>query len=176
MKNVVKRVLIMGLLILFFYLLQTIVLSKIPYVAGVPNLMLILTLSVGLLRGRSEGMAVGFVCGLLLDVFSGGVLCFYALIYMYIGYLNGILANILVSELLLLPLLSCACSELLYHAYQYIFGFFVQNKLHFVQYFKQIVLPEFMLTVTVSIIGYYLILVINRRLEQAEQKGAKKFA
>lgn len=175
MKNIMRRILIMGLLILGFYLLQTTVLDKIPYLSGVPNMMLILTFSAGLLRGRGEGMAVGFACGLLLDIFSGGVLCFYALIYMYIGYLNGILANILVSELLLLPLFFCACSELLYHGYQYIFGFFVQNKLQFGEYFRQIVLPEFMLTVTVSIIGYYLILVINRKLEQAEQKGAKKF-
>ncbi len=176
MKNIMRRILVMGLLILMFYLLQTTVLERIPYLAGVPNLLLIFTFSVGLLRGRSEGMAAGFACGLLLDVFSGGVLCFYALIYMYIGYLNGMLSNILVSELLLLPMLSCACSELLYHAYQYIFGFLVQNKLHFGEYFQQIVLPELMLTVTVSIIGYYLVLIVNRRLEQTEQKGAKKFA
>lgn len=175
MKNIMRRILVMGLLILMFYLLQTTVLERIPYLSGVPNLMLIFTFSVGLLRGRGEGMAAGFACGLLLDIFSGGVLCFYALVYMYIGYLNGMLAKALVRELLLLPMLSCACSELLYHAYQYIFGFFVQNRLQFGTYFKQIVLPEFMLTVTVSIIGYYVILQVNRRLELAEQKGAKKF-
>ncbi len=175
MKHIMRRILVMGLLILGFYLLQTTVLDKIPYLAGVPNLMLIFTFSVGLLRGRGEGMAAGFACGLLLDVFSGGILCFYALIYMYIGYLNGILSNILVRELLLLPLVFCGCSELLYHGYQYIFGFFVQNKLQFGEYFNQIILPEFILTVTFSILGYYLILVINRKLEQAEQKGAKKF-
>ena len=176
MKHVIKRTGVTCVLILVFYLLQTVVLDKIPFLSGAPNLLLVLTFSVGLLRGRGEGMATGFFCGLLLDIFSGGVLCFYALIYMYIGYLNGILTNVFVHETIILPMLVCLVSELLYQAYQYIFGFFIQNKLQFVAYFKQIVMPELVLTVTAALLGYYVILQINQALERAEQKGAKRFA
>ena len=176
MKYIIKRAAIIGAMILAAYILQTVVLSRIPIFAGVPNLMLILTASMGLLRGRGEGMATGFFCGLLLDVFSGGVLCFYALVYMYIGYLNGILTRVLVHEMIILPILACLVSELFYHAYQYIFGFFIQNQLRFPAYFGQIVMPELMLTVVTGIVGYYVILRINEALEQVEQKGAKKFA
>lgn len=34
-------------------------------------------------------MYIGFACGLLLDIFGSGILGFYALLYMYIGYING---------------------------------------------------------------------------------------
>lgn len=176
MKHVIKRVLSMLALVVFCYLLQTVILNKIPYVSTAPNMLLILTFTVGLLRGRAEGMTMGFFCGLLLDVFSGGILCFYALIYMYIGYLNGIAADSLVHELILLPLVSCFLSEVLFHSYQYIFGFFIQNQLQFRTYFEKIVMPELVLTIIAAIIVYYFILRLNQSLEQEEQKGAKKFA
>lgn len=35
----------------------------------VPNLLLILTVSFGFMRGKKEGMFVGFFCGLLIDIF-----------------------------------------------------------------------------------------------------------
>ena len=38
---------------------------------------------------EKEGTYIGFACGLLLDIFGSGILGFYALLYMYIGYING---------------------------------------------------------------------------------------
>jgi len=43
-----------------------------PYISvagATPNLMLILTVSFGLMRGRKEGMLVGFFCGFLYDLY-----------------------------------------------------------------------------------------------------------
>lgn len=39
---------------------------------------------------EKEGLWVGFFCGLLIDIFFGFYLGGYALLYMYIGYINGL--------------------------------------------------------------------------------------
>ena len=55
----------------------------------VPNLLIVLTASFGFMRGEKNGLLIGFFSGLLVDIFFGSVIGFYALVYMYIGYANG---------------------------------------------------------------------------------------
>ena len=43
----------------------------------VPNLLLIVTFTFGFLRGKTDGMLIGFLSGLLLDSFFGETLGFY---------------------------------------------------------------------------------------------------
>ena len=45
-----------------------------------PNLLIIAVSSFGFMRGRKEGMWVGFFCGLLIDIFFGNLIGIYALI------------------------------------------------------------------------------------------------
>ena len=71
------------------YLLQTTFFDTLSFASISPNLLIIVTSSFGFMRGRKEGLFIGFFCGLLLDIFGGGVLGFYSLLYMYIGYING---------------------------------------------------------------------------------------
>ena len=59
------------------------------YGSVTPNLMLVFCVSMGLMRGRKSGLWAGFFSGLFVDLFFGSVFGFYALIYMYIGYLSG---------------------------------------------------------------------------------------
>ena len=64
------------------------------------------------MRGKKEGMYIGFACGLLLDIFGSGILGFYALLYMYIGYINGCFRKMFYPEDLKLPMLLIAGSDL----------------------------------------------------------------
>lgn len=175
MVKSIRRIVVMAAFILVFYLLQTTICTWIFPHTAVPNLLLILTLSVGLLRGRIEGMFAGFFCGLVMDIFSGGMLCFYSLIYMYIGYLNGILRKSLVSDLPLLPMLLCGLSEVLYHIYIYIFSFLLRNRLDFTVYLEDVVMPELIVTILAGILFYGMILAANHVLEKKEKEGASKF-
>ncbi len=60
----------MILLIFFCFLLQSTLFQSTFAVADVaPNLMVILTVSFGLMRGKREGMFVGFLGGILSDLF-----------------------------------------------------------------------------------------------------------
>ena len=97
------------------YLLQTTFFDTLSFASISPNLLIIVTSSFGFMRGRKEGLFIGFFCGLLLDIFGGGVLGFYSLLYMYIGYINGMFRKLFYPEDIKLPLVLIAGSDLSYN-------------------------------------------------------------
>jgi len=121
----IRRPLIMGLMILVLYLMQTSVLPALELGGIKPDLLVILTSGIGIIRGRKEGMLVGFASGLLLDIQIGSLLGFYALIYVLIGYLNGYARHVFFNEELKLPLILIGCSEFGYGMLVYILQFFL---------------------------------------------------
>jgi rod shape-determining protein MreD len=70
-----------------------------------PNLPVILTASFALMCGSKTGMIIGFSTGILLDLFGGGTLGFYALIYTWIGYAAGYTYRIFYDDDIKTPLL-----------------------------------------------------------------------
>ena len=80
---------IVTIFILTCFVLQCSVFGSLAFAGIIPNLMIILTSSFGFMRGEKEGLLIGFFCGLLTDIFFGSFLGFYAMLLMYIGYLNG---------------------------------------------------------------------------------------
>ena len=78
----------------------------------IPNILLIPTMAFGMMRGRREGMVVGFISGLLLDIFYGVMIGPYALLYMYLGYINGFFHRVYYMEDLLLPMLMSGANDL----------------------------------------------------------------
>ena len=171
-----RRIIAVAIIILASFLLQTTVLQWIPYLEITPNILLIVTFSFGFMRGRSEGLYVGFLCGLLMDLFYGDIIGFYTLIFIYVGYINGIVSNYLVTDIVLLPMGLCLFSELFYNGYIYIFGFLLRNRLNVIQYVQTVILPETVLTMIFTIFVYGILLTVNKKLEATEKKGADKFA
>ncbi|MDO5703368.1 MAG: rod shape-determining protein MreD, partial [Lachnospiraceae bacterium] len=84
-----KRKLIIVLMAWLCFLIQTTVLGRLGILSVKPNILLILTVSIGFMQGRSEGLLVGFLCGIMIDLFYGDVFGFYALLYMLSGYFCG---------------------------------------------------------------------------------------
>ena len=90
----IRRRIIMILLIFFCFLLQSTLFQNIFAAAEIaPNFMVILTVSFGLMRGKREGMFVGFLGGILSDLFFGSALGFTALLYVIIGYCSDIIIS-----------------------------------------------------------------------------------
>lgn len=166
------RRLTMLVLILLAYLLQSTMIRILPLGGVSPNFLIILTSSIGFMKGKKEGMYVGFFSGLILDVLFGGLIGFYALVYMIIGYLNGFFASIFYPEDVKLPMVLITSSELFYCFIIYIFRFLIQGKLRFGYYFLHIILPEIVYTIFVTIIIYKVILNINEWLEDIERRRA----
>lgn len=175
MRSILKRKLVVGLLIFICFLLQCTVFHAFAFGNIVPNLMLILTASFGFMRGEKSGLLIGFFSGLFIDIFFCEVLGFYALLYMYIGYTNGKFNRIFYPEDIKLPMALIIVSDLFYGVTCYILLFLMRTKFHFSYYFIHIILPEIVYTTFITIFLYPIILWINQRLEDSEQRSAKKF-
>ena len=166
------RKLTMLMLILVSYLIQSTMIRILPMGGVAPNLLIILTSSFGFMRGKKDGMFIGFISGLIIDILFGKIFGFYALAYMVIGYLNGFFASIFYHEDVKLPMVLITSSELFYCFTVYVFRFLIQGKLRFGYYFVHVILPEIVYTLFVTIIVYKVILHINEWLEDLERRNA----
>lgn len=157
-----------AILIIICFLLQSTVFRSLAFAGIVPNLLIILTASFGFMRGENEGLVIGFFSGLLCDIFFGDILGFYALILMYIGFLNGKFNRIFYPEDIKLPLALIIISDISYSMLCYVLLFLMQGKFHFLFYFTNVILPEAVYTILVTCILYPIILKVNEKLEAFE--------
>ena len=160
-----KRKIVIALMILLCFLLQSTVFQALAIGSISPNLTIILTASFGFMGGRKEGMIVGFFCGLLEDIFYGRLLGMHAIIYMYIGYGNGQFNRIFYGDDIKLPLSLISASELIYGLGTYMIMFVMRSRFAFFHYLTSIILPELLYTVIVTLFIYRLIYKINVRLK-----------
>jgi len=152
--------------------LQTTIFQWIALANVVPNLLLILTVSNGFLRGRKSGITVGFFCGLLIDLCFGKIIGLYAFIYMVIGYANGFANVVFDRDDQIIPIILVGISDLFYFFLSYIFNFLLRGKLDIFFYFTRIGLPEIVYTLLISIFLLKLFYIINKHLERAEKEEA----
>lgn len=163
------------LIIVVCFLLQSTLFQALSIAAISPNLLIVAVSSFGFMRGRKEGMWIGFISGLLMDVFFGSVMGFYTLVYMYIGYINGFFRKRFFPEDIKLPLILIAASDLGYSLLVYLFWFFFRGRFQFGYYLIHVMIPELVYTVLVAVILYFVILKINQKLEVIEKRSASKF-
>lgn len=161
-----KQKLLTALLIVVCFILQCTVLKGLALASISPNLLLIVTSSLGFIRGEREGLGIGFFCGLLLDIFFGRLLGFYALLYMFLGYGSGLFHMIFYDEDIKLPMIWIALSELVYGLSVYFFMFLMRSKFEFGYYFVHIILPELIYTVVLTILLYRPIQRFNELLDR----------
>lgn len=169
------RKFIVTIFIIVCFVLQCSVFDAIAFAGIIPNLMIILTSSFGFMRGEKEGLLIGFFCGLLCDVFFGTFLGFYAMVLMYIGYINGKFSRIFYPEDIKLPLALIIVSDISYGVLCYCLMFLLRGRFNFPYYFTRVILPEALYTIVVTMFLYPLILVVNQKLEAKEKRSAQKF-
>ena len=158
-------------MIVLCFILQNTVFQTLALASISPNLLVILTASIGLMRGKREGMLVGFCCGFLIDIFYGNLFGFYALVYMYLGYMNGFFNKIFYDDDVKLPMLLIGASEFLYSLIIYVFLFLIRTRFDFGYYFIHIIIPELVYTIVVTIFFYRIINVVNRKLEKRTKRS-----
>ena len=146
------------IIIAICFLLQTTLFQALSFASISPNLLIIVVSSFGFMRGKKEG-----------------ILGFYALLYMYIGYINGCFRKMFYPEDLKLPMLLIAGSDLGCNLLIYFFLFLFRNRYHFQYYLWNIMLPELVYTMLITIFLYVIILKVNQRLETLEKRSASKF-
>jgi rod shape-determining protein MreD len=83
-----------GILLLFAALVQVSITSSIQVASGHPDILLILVIALGLLRGPAFGAAAGFWGGLVLDIASFQTLGLTSLLLTLAGYFAGRLGEV----------------------------------------------------------------------------------
>lgn len=169
------RKFVLTISIIVFYILQCTIFKSLALASVSPNLLLILTFAAGFMRGKKEGMYVGFFSGLILDLFYGKTIGFNAILYMYIGYINGFFNSVFYDEDVTLPIGLVCASDFVYNFFYYIFSFLLRNRLDFPYYLIHIIIPEMIYTVVITLLIYRLMLRINRKMESIEKRSATKF-
>ena len=156
------------------YMLQTSLFNYLELANVVPNLLLAFTSLSGFSKGRKQGMLIGLFSGFLLDFFSGQLFGTYALLYMIIGFLNGFFRTLFFGDDVKLPMLFVGISDILAGCANYLIGFAIRGKIDFTFYLNNIILPEAIYTVILSIFLYAVMNHIDQRLTTYERKRERR--
>ena len=158
-----KSKLVMLLTVLVCFLLQCTLISRIAVGSITPNLLITLCVSMGLMRGRKGGLWAGFLSGILVDLFYGSVFGFYAMVYMYTGYLCGYAHRIYYDDDLKVPMMLSAVADLAYNLAVYGLQFLLRGRLSLSVYMMRIILPEMFYTVGLTFLVYRPLRAVNYR-------------
>lgn len=141
-----------------------------------PNLMIVLVCCVGFIQGKKTGMFVGVICGLLIDIFYGysGIIGMTGLLYMYIGYVNGLFNEIFFTDDICIPVILTMFSDISYNFLYYCITFLLRGHLNIISYFGSVMFPEMIYTGFVAVFAFRLLKVISMKLEKYERRGEDK--
>ena len=162
--------------IIIVYVLHATLATNIALADIVPNFTMVFVCINGLLRGKKEGMIIGFFSGLLIDLFNGynDIVGINALCYVIIGYVSGIFQNIFFHDDIIIPMMIVAICEFSYNFIMYIFTFLMRNDLNLGFYLFRIIIPEMIYTVIICFLVYRTMRFIDLKLEAFENRGEKK--
>lgn len=152
-----RIVLLVFIIIIFCFILQTSILPMILSSDITPNLMIIVTTSYGFMFGDRKGMCIGLVCGLLSDIYFGPLIGFEAGVYAVIGYFSGKFQKILYVEDLAFPLSLIAVCDFVYGILTFVFLFAMRNRLFMRAFLLQRMLPEMVYTLLAALPLYPLL-------------------
>ena len=165
------RKIVTAVCILGTFILQSTVFPALPFFPVPPNVLVFLPVSFGFVHGKRTGLWTGFFCGLLIDLFYSNLFGFYSLVYMLIGYINGLLYQVFFDEDIKFPMILVALSDLGYNLVFYAIQFAFRMRFDFSAYLVHTILPALVFTVLISILLYRIFYLINRRLVKYELEG-----
>ena len=163
-----RRFVINIVLIIMAFAMQNCIFPFIPFLNVAPNLVLIILFTIGFIYGKKEGMLYGIIIGLLMDLFYTGVFGFFTLIYIWLGYIDGILSKYFYEDYIVLPLVMCAFNEVLYNLAIYFFRFMLRGKFDLLFYINSIIIPEMIMSLLFTLLLYRPLFAYNRALQRMD--------
>lgn len=162
------------MILIFSNILQSTILNVIRIRGISPNFNIIIIVSFALLRGSKEGSIIGFFAGLIMDMFFSTSRGYLAIIGACIGYFSGKFNKDFYRENLILPFMLTLVGTLVYGLGESI-PFLLRGKINYLYFIKNIIIPETIYTITLSIVLYQLMYAINEKIEKSENMKRKIF-
>lgn len=169
------RILVIGLILIINFVLQTTMLTHIQIIGIQPNTMLLIVVTYAMLRGDVEGAIVGFFAGLMQDVLFGRVIGLYAMLGLLLGFFCGKPFKDFYKENYTMPILLVSIACFAYEFAFYFLFFLFQGNVDLLYYFGRIMLPGTVYTVMLTIPIYRLMYAVNNKLETHEKSMRRLF-
>ncbi len=163
-------------MILIAFALQYCIFPFIPFLSASPNFMVIIVFSFGFIYGSRDGIIYGLIAGILMDLFYSGPLGFFTLIFVWMGYLNGLLSRFYYDDYITLHLVMCTVNEILYNIFLYGIRFLIRGKTDMAFYLRTIIVPEMIITLLFTLLFYRLMLEYGRRMKTMMNKRGDHIA
>ncbi len=171
----IRRLFTNFIFVIVSFILQTTVFRVLDFGGIAPNLMMIIVASLGFIKGDKTGLVIGFFSGLLVDIFFGTYLGFFALIYMYLGFIVGKFHEVFFSQNIAIPIVFITIADFLFGFVCYVLMFLFRTRFNIGYYMVNVIIPEMVYTALIAIFYYPIILSVNNRIDEREQRSAKKF-
>lgn len=165
-----KRVIGQSIFVMLIFILQNTVFDALSFNGVKPNLLLIVTVFFGFAVSINNGMLTGFFSGLLCDIFFGSYLGVYSLLFLLFGGFGGVMARFFYQDDIVFPYLTVALSDGLFGVICYIFMFLLRGRFSFGVYISQVILPEMLYTLILSLLLIPLLHKFNSFLVKLEVK------
>lgn len=147
MKNYVS----MFIMVIIGFILQTTIFRSLQIADVSPNILVILTAIAATMYGQYNGMFVGVICGLFVDLMYSSVIGVNIFIYALVGFIIGVTNRIYIEDDIILPIMTIAVGDLIYGGMFYILKFLLRGRLDLLEYLKNTILPELIYTIIVGI-------------------------
>ncbi|MCL6591163.1 MAG: rod shape-determining protein MreD [Firmicutes bacterium] len=135
----------------------------------VPDLILVMTISYGLLKGPDQGFLFGFGGGFFMDLLSGGLIGVQALSKMATGFVAGLMEKNIFKDNLLVPALAVFIGTLFCDITNILLYMAFSAKHHFFHTLLFYILPVALYNSVLAPVVYFLFLKLERYLIQRAQ-------
>ena len=159
--------------IIISYLFQVTVFTNLRLADVVPDILMVLTVSLSYICGKKTGALVGFAGGFLLDCTYGPLVGLFALMYSTLGYICGYAKKIYDPEDYTIPLFLIGGAEFLFNLFYYICFYLLKGDIDIGHYLVRFLFPRVIYTTVASIIIYRLLnlnYVLFDKIDRAKAK------
>ena len=127
-----------------------------------PDLILIMVVSVGLLRGPDQGLFFGIISGLFLDLLSGHIIGVQALSKMALGFCSGFMEKNIFKDNVLVPAMSVFGATLVFESFNIFLYMAFHAHYSFFSTFLSTIIPLAFYNALCTPLIYFLILKMER--------------
>ncbi|MFO7153703.1 MAG: rod shape-determining protein MreD [Caldicoprobacter oshimai] len=120
-----------------------------------PDSLMVLVISFALLTGNPTSAVVGLCGGLLQDILFGQNIGFYALQYMLIGYLVGLIYGKVFAGKSLIHVFFVGVATIFRGLFAFLWMYFAGMDVSFQRLFLKVVLPEMVYSMAITPVVYY---------------------
>ncbi len=168
------KILILSIVVILAVAIQATLLAAL-HLPGqiIPDLVLILVVSFGLLRGSDQGLFFGLFAGFFLDLLSGGIIGVQALSKMILGFASGFMEKNIFKDSFLIPSATVFVATLIFESFNIFMYLAFNANYNFFSTFFSTVIPLALYNAILTPLVYHLLLKVERWLEERAGETGK---